>query len=134
MCLAIPGRVDEVFEENGLRMGKVNFGGIVKRVCLDFVPEISVSDCAIVHVGFAIERVDQETAERTLEVFRKMGVLEEAFFCSRARENELPGWELCGGSRKGYGLKFVGSHPFRMERRMDGALQDFWLRFVESQV
>jgi hydrogenase expression/formation protein HypC len=77
MCLAIPGRVDEVFEENGLKMGKVNFGGIVKRVCLDFVPEIVVSDYAIVHVGFAIERVDQETAEKTLEVFRKMGVLEE---------------------------------------------------------
>jgi hydrogenase expression/formation protein HypC len=77
MCLAIPGRVDEVFEENGLKMGKVNFGGIIKRVCLDFVPEIAVSDYAIVHVGFAIERVDQETAEKTLEVFRTMGMLEE---------------------------------------------------------
>jgi hydrogenase expression/formation protein HypC len=49
----------------------------VKRVCLDFVPEIEVNDYAIVHVGFAIERMDQETAERTLEVFRKMGMLEE---------------------------------------------------------
>ena len=77
MCLAIPGRVDEVFEENGLKMGKVNLGGIVKRVCLDFVPEIEVSDYSIVHVGFAIERVDQETAEKTLDVFRKMGVLDE---------------------------------------------------------
>ena len=66
-----------MIEENGLRMGRVNFGGMVKRVCLDFVPEVAVGDYAIVHVGFAIERVDQQTAERTLEVFRKMGVLEE---------------------------------------------------------
>jgi hydrogenase expression/formation protein HypC len=77
MCLAIPGRVDEILIENELRIGRVNFGGVVKRVCLDFVPEIEVGDYAIVHVGFAIERVDEESALKTLEVFRQMGALDD---------------------------------------------------------
>jgi hydrogenase expression/formation protein HypC len=58
-------------------MGRVNFGGVVKKVCLDYVPEIAVGDYAIVHVGFAISRVDEATAEETLATFRAMGVLEE---------------------------------------------------------
>ena len=77
MCLAIPGRVDEILNEGDLRIGRVNFGGIVKRVCLDYVPDIEVGEYAIVHVGFAISKLDAQTAERTLEVFRKMGMLEE---------------------------------------------------------
>jgi len=77
MCLAIPGRVDEIIKEGDLLIGRVNFGGIVKRVCLDYVPDIEVGEYAIVHVGFAISKLDAETAEKTLEVFRKMGMLEE---------------------------------------------------------
>jgi hydrogenase expression/formation protein HypC len=77
MCLAIPGRVEEITVENDLRIGRVNFGGVVKRVCLDYVPEIEVGDYTIVHVGFALSRIDQESAEKTLEVFRQMGALDE---------------------------------------------------------
>ncbi len=77
MCLAIPGKVEEISTENGLRVGRVNFGGVVKRVCLDYVPEVEVGDYAIVHVGFAISKIDQQTAEETLETFRQMGVLDE---------------------------------------------------------
>ena len=77
MCLAIPGRVDEILNEGDLLIGRVNFGGIVKRVCLDYIPDIEVGEYAIVHVGFAISKLDAETAEKTLEVFRKMGMLEE---------------------------------------------------------
>jgi hydrogenase expression/formation protein HypC len=77
MCLAIPGKVEEILTEGDLRIGRVNFGGVVKRVCLDFVPEIAVGDYTIVHVGFALEKIDEETAQRTLAVFREMGVLEE---------------------------------------------------------
>jgi hydrogenase expression/formation protein HypC len=77
MCLAIPGKVEEIAEENGLRMGRVNFGGVVKRVCLDYVPEVEVGDYTIVHVGFALSKIDEETAEKTLADFRAMGVLEE---------------------------------------------------------
>lgn len=77
MCLAIPGRVEEISDEAGLRVGKVNFGGVVKRVCLDYVPEVQVGDYTIVHVGFAISRIDEETAEKTLADFRAIGVLDE---------------------------------------------------------
>jgi hydrogenase expression/formation protein HypC len=77
MCLAIPGKVVEIGEENGLRMGRVDFGGIVKRVCLDYVPEIEVGDYTIVHVGFALQKIDEAEALRTLELFEHMGVLAE---------------------------------------------------------
>ena len=79
MCLAVPGRVEEILNENDVRIGRVNFGGIVKRVCLDYVPEIAVGDYTIVHVGFALQKIDAEEAERTLEVFRQMGALDEEF-------------------------------------------------------
>jgi hydrogenase expression/formation protein HypC len=77
MCLAIPGRVEEITTDGMIRMGRVNFGGVVKRVCLDYVPEITVGDYAIVHVGFAISKIDEQTAEQTLADFRAMGVLDE---------------------------------------------------------
>jgi hydrogenase expression/formation protein HypC len=77
MCLAIPGKVEEITTEGGLRVGRVNFGGIVKKVCLDYVPEVEVGDYTIVHVGFAISKIDEETAEQTLRDFREMGMLEE---------------------------------------------------------
>jgi len=77
MCLAIPGRVEEITSDGLIRIGRVNFGGVVKRVCLDYVPEIVVGDYAIVHVGFAISKVDEATAQETLATFRAMGVLDE---------------------------------------------------------
>jgi hydrogenase expression/formation protein HypC len=77
MCLAIPGRVEEISSDGLIRVGKVNFGGVVKRVCLDYVPETVVGDYVIVHVGFAISKIDEETAEQTLADFRTMGVLDE---------------------------------------------------------
>jgi hydrogenase expression/formation protein HypC len=77
MCLAIPGRVEEITNEGGLRMGRVNFGGVVKKVCLDYVPEVGVGDYTIVHVGFALSKIDEETAEKTLADFRAMGMLDE---------------------------------------------------------
>jgi hydrogenase expression/formation protein HypC len=77
MCLAIPGRVEEITTDGMIRVGRVNFGGVVKRVCLDYVPEIVVGDYAIVHVGFAISKIDEKSAQETLELFRVMGVLDE---------------------------------------------------------
>jgi hydrogenase expression/formation protein HypC len=77
MCLAIPGKVEEITTEGGLRMGRVNFGGVVKKVCLDYVPEVEVGDYTIVHVGFALSKIDEETAQKTLADFRAMGVLDE---------------------------------------------------------
>jgi hydrogenase expression/formation protein HypC len=77
MCLAIPGKVVEITTDGLIRMGRVSFGGVVKNVCLDYVPEVEVGDYTIVHVGFALSKIDEETAEQTLEDFREMGVLDE---------------------------------------------------------
>ncbi len=79
MCLAIPGQVREIFEARGTRMGRVNFGGIEKEVCLAYLPDISVGDYTIVHVGFAITKVDEEAAHKTLAMFKEMGILDEEF-------------------------------------------------------
>jgi len=76
VCLAIPGRVLEIDELNGLRSGRVQFGGIVRAVRLDFVPEASTGDYVMVHVGFAISRVDQDEAKRTYEALQAMGAIE----------------------------------------------------------
>ncbi len=76
MCLAIPGKVIEIEEREGLRIGKVQFGGIVRQVRFDFVPEVLVGEYVMVHVGFAISVVDAEEAERTYEILQSMGLLE----------------------------------------------------------
>jgi hydrogenase expression/formation protein HypC len=79
MCLAVPGRVQTVYETDGARMGKVSFGGVVKDVCLAYLPDIAVGDYAVVHVGFAISKVDEATALETLRVFRTVGVAADEF-------------------------------------------------------
>ena len=79
MCLGIPGKVLEISEETGIRMGKVDFGGIVKEVCLAYLPEIQVGDYAIVHVGFAITQLDEASAQETLALFQQLGVIGEEF-------------------------------------------------------
>jgi len=76
VCLAIPGKiVSSQITDNGIRTGRVQFGGITRETCLDFVPEASVGDYVIVHVGFAISRVDREEAERSYELLESMGLL-----------------------------------------------------------
>ncbi len=76
MCLAIPGKVISIGTENDLRIGRVQFGGVIQPVSLDFVPEVIVGDYVLVHVGFAISRVDEEEAELTYRALRQMGMLE----------------------------------------------------------
>jgi hydrogenase expression/formation protein HypC len=77
MCLAIPGKIVSSEEENGIRVGRVEFGGISRTACLDFVPEASVGDYVLVHVGFALSRVDPEEAERTYKALEAMGLLQD---------------------------------------------------------
>ena len=77
MCLAVPGRVVDVRDDRGVPMATIDFDGITKEICLAFLPDVGVGDYAIVHVGFAISRVDEESARQTLALFREMGVLEE---------------------------------------------------------
>ena len=75
MCLGIPGKVIETYEANGIKMGKVDFGGVVKEACLEYLPEIEVGDYTIVHVGFGISRLDEEEARQTMEMLREMEML-----------------------------------------------------------
>jgi len=75
MCLAIPGKVTQIVEKDGIRSGRVQFGGITRQACLDFVPEAKEGDYVMVHVGFAISVVDREEAERTYALLESMGVL-----------------------------------------------------------
>jgi hydrogenase expression/formation protein HypC len=76
MCLAIPGKVLSIEQTNGLRMGRVEFGGIIRQANLDFVPEAQEGDYVMVHVGFAISRVDAAEAERTYQLLEEIGILE----------------------------------------------------------
>ncbi len=77
MCLGIPGKVTDIYEADGVRMGRVDFGGIGKEVCLAYVPEINVGDYTIIHVGFAITRLDEASAQETLALLREMGLIQE---------------------------------------------------------
>ena len=77
MCLAVPGKIIEAEERDGSRIAKVKFGGIARQVFLNFVPEAQVGDYVMVHVGFAISRVDAEEAARTYHLLEEMGLLEE---------------------------------------------------------
>jgi hydrogenase expression/formation protein HypC len=80
MCLAIPGKLIEIAEDaNGVKMGKANFGGIVKQVCLEYTPDVKMGDYVLVHVGFALSKVDEEQAAQTykaLEQLQQLGELD----------------------------------------------------------
>jgi len=77
MCLAIPGKVVEIYEADGMKMAKVNFGGMLKSVCLAYTREAVPGDYVLVHVGFALSRVNQEEAERTFKLLEELGQLDE---------------------------------------------------------
>jgi hydrogenase expression/formation protein HypC len=76
MCLAIPGRVIDIFEENGLRIGRMDFAGVLKSACLEYVPEIRIGQYAVVHAGFAIGIIDEKEAEETAALWQKMQTAE----------------------------------------------------------
>ena len=79
MCLAVPGRVVSVHEADGQTMAQVDFGGLRKEVCLAYITDVQVDEYVIVHVGFAIQRLDEASARETLASFEKLGILEEEF-------------------------------------------------------
>ncbi len=88
MCLAVPGKILETEERNGSRTARVQFGGITKQAYLDFVPDAQVGDFVMVHVGFAISRVDAEEAERTYRLLEKLGLLESELGADSGPETE----------------------------------------------
>ena len=78
MCLAVPGKVVSIDESNPeLKMAKVNFSGVSKEVCIEWLSDVSVGDYVLVHVGFALNKIDEKDAEETLRILREMGDIEE---------------------------------------------------------
>jgi hydrogenase expression/formation protein HypC len=79
MCLAVPGKIVEKYEKGGLKMAKVDFGGIMREACLDYVPEAEVGQYCIIHVGFALSLLNEEEAMATLDLLKELGSFEEEF-------------------------------------------------------
>ena len=79
MCLGVPGRIVEIHTENGLRMATIDFGGVQRAACLEYVPEAAAGDYAVIHVGFAISLLSEEEARETLETLRAIGEFEAEF-------------------------------------------------------
>jgi hydrogenase expression/formation protein HypC len=77
MCLAVPGRLTDVFEEAGMRMGRVNFEGVTRKVCLECVPDAVPGEYVLVHVGFALSRIDEVEAKRVFELLKELEPEEE---------------------------------------------------------
>lgn len=72
MCLAVPGKIQEIYETNGLLMGKIDFGGVVREACLTYVPEAKIGDYTIIHVGFALNLIDEKEALETLALLDEL--------------------------------------------------------------
>jgi len=75
MCLAVPGKLIEVIDTPSARLGKVDFGGVIREVCLEAVPEVEIGQYVIVHAGFALNTLSEEEAQATLDAFRELDAL-----------------------------------------------------------
>ncbi len=76
MCLAVPGKIVSIDESNAeLKMAKVNFGGVMKDICIQWLPDVQVGEYVLAHVGFALNKIDEKDAEETIEILRQMGDL-----------------------------------------------------------
>lgn len=91
MCLGIPGKITQVTDDALLRMGKVDFGGVAREVCLAYVPDANVGDYVVVHVGFAISQIDPEAARQTFVLMKEAGILEEEWGNDLFEDRPVPG-------------------------------------------
>jgi hydrogenase expression/formation protein HypC len=71
MCLGVPGKIAEIYDAGGLRMGRIDFGGVQREACLEYVPEAEIGDYTVIHVGFAISRLSEEEAMASLEILNE---------------------------------------------------------------
>ena len=77
MCLGVPGKIVDIYEKGGLKMARVDFGGIFREACLDYVPEATVGEYCVIHVGFAISLLSESEALETLDLLRQISNIEE---------------------------------------------------------
>jgi len=92
MCLGIPGKIIQIHETDGCKMGKVDFGGVIKEVCLDLVPEAVTGQYCIIHVGFALNILSEQEAMETLDLFRQMDEVAQEI-----EQSEMAGHDLGPG-------------------------------------
>ena len=76
MCLGVPGKIVEIYEANGMQMGKIDFGGVFREACLAYVPEAKVGDYTLIHVGFALNLIDEAEAQETLALLKEISDFE----------------------------------------------------------
>ena len=91
MCLAIPGRIVDFHDKLGVRMSRIDFGGVTREACMDYVPDARVGEYVLVHVGFAISKVDEEEARRTYQYLEELGELQELQIADQTETKEKPG-------------------------------------------
>ncbi len=77
MCLGVPGKITEIYEANGLKMGKIDFGGVTREACLAYIPDVEVGEYCIIHVGFAISKLSEAEAMETLQLLQEISDLNE---------------------------------------------------------
>lgn len=77
MCLGVPGKIIEIYKENDILMGKVDFGGVIREACLEYVPDAKLGDYTLIHVGFALNLISEEEAHETLELLRQIADIGE---------------------------------------------------------
>jgi len=91
MCLGVPGKITQIDDDPlGMPMGDVSFGGITKKVCLAYTPEAEIGDYVVVHVGFAISRIDEAEAIKVFQFLKEMGELEELDIPQPEQESSSP--------------------------------------------
>jgi hydrogenase assembly chaperone HypC/HupF len=113
MCLAVPGRIIRLDNRDDTMMAEVDFGGVRKDVCMEYIPDAEVGEYVIVHVGFAIQRLDEASAKQTLHNFERMGVLEEEF---------------------GDGFAIAPGRPVRIPHRGEGAAVKYLDEFSDPDL
>jgi hydrogenase expression/formation protein HypC len=77
MCLGIPGKVVDLYEVNGMKMAKIDFSGVIKEACMEYLPEIKIGDYTIIHVGFGLSIVDEKEANETMQLLNQIAAMEE---------------------------------------------------------
>ena len=77
MCLGVPGKIVDIFEADGLKMGKIDFGGVTREACLAYVPDAQIGDYTVIHVGFAISQLSEDEAQETLRLLREIANIDE---------------------------------------------------------
>ena len=82
MCLGVPGKIIEIYESDGLRMGKIDFGGVIREACLEYVPEAETGNYTLIHVGFALNLISEEEALETIELLKEIADFSEEISAS----------------------------------------------------